>query len=328
MDNDIKVKCTFSSLRFKNKPDSGGARKVQFDLKPTNITIKDLSDALVHGASFRPGVLYGRSKNDWKEQQLYGLDFDHNTTIEEKYNKAMMLGIKPCFMYTTFSHSEEEHKFRMVFCNNKVITDGNYRDKLQATLMGIMEDADPVCRNRDRLFYGGKGQVVLHPDFDARINAESIIEKYWKEEYRQFIPDEKSKKKKDSTAAGIKNKDRKSKNIIVYEDNTDAISTLNIPLLQERLGIKGDLIGTDRRRYSLLVPTQSPEAEKSGRCENGVYQFQSEAEMYNYINSIDLQEYLGVPSGTFCCILPTHEDNKPSAHIYIADDGTQIYKCL
>lgn len=141
MDNDIKVKCTFSSLRFKNKPDSGGARKVQFDLKPTNITIKDLSDALVHGASFRPGVLYGRSKNDWKEQQLYGLDFDHNTTIEEKYNKAMMLGIKPCFMYTTFSHSEEEHKFRMVFCNNKVITDGNYRDKLQATLMGIMEDA-------------------------------------------------------------------------------------------------------------------------------------------------------------------------------------------
>ena len=328
MDNDIKVKCTFSSLRFKNKPDSGGARKVQFDLKPTNITIKDLSDALVHGASFRPGVLYGRSKNDWKEQQLFGLDFDHNTTIEEKYNKAMMLGIKPCFMYTTFSHSEEEHKFRMVFCNDKVITDGNYRDKLQATLMGVMEDADPVCRNRDRLFYGGKGQIVLYPDFDARINAESIIEKYWKEEYRQFIPDEKIKKKKDSTAAGIKNKGRKSKNLIVYEDNTDAISTLNIPLLQERLGIKGDLIGTDRRRYSLLVPTQSPEAEKSGRCENGVYQFQSEAEMYNYINSIDLQEYLGVPSGTFCCLLPTHEDNKPSAHIYITDDGTQIYKCF
>ena len=119
MGNDIKVKCTFSSLRFKNKPDSDGAKKVQFDLKPTNITIKDLSDALVHGASFRPGVLYGRSKNDWKEQQLFGLDFDHNTTIEEKYNKAMMLGIKPCFMYTTFSHSEEEHKFRMVFCNNK-----------------------------------------------------------------------------------------------------------------------------------------------------------------------------------------------------------------
>ena len=109
-------------------------------------------------------------------------------------------------MYTTFSHSAEEHKFRMVFCNDKVITDGYFRDKLQATLMGIMEDVDPVCRNRDRLFYGGKGQIVLHPDFDIRINAENIIEKYWKEEYRQFIPDDKIKKRKDSTAAGIKNK--------------------------------------------------------------------------------------------------------------------------
>ena len=78
MGNDIKVKCTFSSLRFKNKPDSDGAKKVQFDLKPTNITIKDLSDALVHGASFRPGVLYGRSKNDWKEQYNVPIDVDIN----------------------------------------------------------------------------------------------------------------------------------------------------------------------------------------------------------------------------------------------------------
>lgn len=50
--------------------------------------------------------------------------------------------------------------------------------------------------------------------------------------------------------------------------------------------------------------------------------------MYEYINSIDLQEYLGVPDGTFRCILPKHEDTKPSAHIYITDDGTQIYKCF
>lgn len=142
-------------------------------------------------------------------------------------------------------------------------------------------------------FSAVKGRQYYIPDYDTRINAESIIKKYWNDDFEQYISNAKpkSKKKKDSTTAGIKNKGRKSKNIIVYEDNTDAISTLNISLLQERLGIKRDLIGTDRRRYSLLVPAQSPEAEKSDRCENGVYQFQSEAEMYNYINSIDLQEY-------------------------------------
>lgn len=181
--NDNKIKCTFCNIRFKNKPDKEGAKKVQLNLKPTDITISDLADNLVHGASFRPGVLYGRKKDDWKEQQLFGLDFDHNTTIEEKYQKAIQYGLVPCFMYTTFSHSDKEHKFRMVFCNDSVITDGNIRDKLQATLMGIMEDADEVCFNRDRLFYGGKGQVVLHPDYEARINAESIIEKYWNDDF-------------------------------------------------------------------------------------------------------------------------------------------------
>ncbi len=329
MGNDIK--CMYFNHRFKDKPQGKQCGWVQKSLTQVNITIENLADALVHGASFKPGVLAGGNKaENWIEQQLFGLDFDDGIKIKEAYNKVISLGITPCFMYTTFSHKEEHHKFRMIFCNDTVITDGNIRDKLQATLMGTIGGIDEVCFNRDRLFFGGKGHTVLYPDYDTRINAESIIEKYWNDDFEQYISNAKpkSKKKKDSTAAGIKNKDRKSKNIIVYEDNTDAISTLNIPLLQERLGIKGDLIGTDRRRYSLLVPTQSPEAEKSGRCENGVYQFQSEAEMYNYINSIDLQEYLGVPSGTFCCILPTHEDNKPSAHIYITDDGTQIYKCF
>ena len=329
MGNDIK--CMYFNHRFKDKPQGKQCGWVQKSLTQVNITIENLADALVYGASFKPGVLAGGNKaENWIEQQLFGLDFDDGIKIKEAYNKVISLGITPCFMYTTFSHKEEHHKFRMIFCNDTVITDGNIRDKLQATLMGTIGGIDEVCFNRDRLFFGGKGHTVLYPDYDTRINAESIIEKYWNDDFEQYISNAKpkSKKKKDSTAAGIKNKDRKSKNIIVYEDNTDAISTLNIPLLQERLGIKGDLIGTDRRRYSLLVPTQSPEAEKSGRCENGVYQFQSEAEMYNYINSIDLQEYLGVPSGTFCCILPTHEDNKPSAHIYITDDGTQIYKCF
>lgn len=336
------IKCTFSNLRFTSKPEKEQAKTIQFDLKPTDISIEELAEALVHGASFRPAVLYGRKKTDWKEQQLFGLDFDHNTTIEEKYQKAIQLGIVPCFLYTTFSHSEKEPKFRMLFCNDRIITDGNYRDKLQATLMGIMEDADPVCFNRDRLFYGGRGEEVLHPDYNARIHAETIIEKYWKEEFTVFLSGNKGKKdvrcKKKSENEklitwmnGLQRDnlfDNPKKDSITVRNNVDAISTRNISLLQERLGLKGDKVNTDRRRYSLLVFTQSPEEEKEDKNGNEIYQFQSEAEMYNYINSIDLQEYLGVSSDTFCCILPTHEDNRPSAHIYITDDGTQIYKCF
>lgn len=329
--NDNNIKCMYFDHRFTEKPQGSQCGWVQKSLTQSDITIENLADALVNGASFKPGVLVGGNKaENWCQQQLFGLDFDDGIRIEEAYNKVISLGITPCFMYTTFSHKEEHHKFRMIFCNDIVITDGNIRDRLQATLMGVIGGIDKVCFNRDRLFFGGRGQVALFPDYEARINAESIIEKYWNDDYEQYISNAKPKNKKKTAAASSKTKDKvgTDKEYLAFTDNTDAISTLNVALLQERLGINVDLLNTDRRRYSLLVFTQSPADDVDERVVDGVYQFQSEAEMYQYINSLDLQEYLGVPNGTFCCILPTHEDNKPSAHIYTTDDGTQIYKCF
>lgn len=325
--DDSKIKCMYFNERFAEKPQGKQCGWVQKSLVQTDITIKDLADALCNGASFKPGVLQGgRRAENWVQQQLFGLDFDDGIRIEEAYNKAITLGMTPCFMYTTFSHSEKHHKFRMIFCNDTVITDANTRDRLQAALMGAIGGIDEVCFNRDRLFFGGKGRVVLKPSYGSRIHAESIISKYWKDEYEKYISNAqpKSKKKKTSPAA-CKEKNEVS---VVHADNTDAISTLNIPLLQRRLGLKEDKVGTDRRIYSLLVPTQSTGGDSADKIVDGVYQFPSEAELYKFINSIDLYEYLGVPSGTFCCILPTHEDNKPSASIYTTDDGTQIYKCF
>jgi CHC2 zinc finger. len=56
-------------------------------------------------------------------------------------------------------------------------------------------------------------------------------------------------------------------------------------------------------------------------------ELKSEKELYDYINSIDLEEYLGI-HGKVCCILPDHDDHTPSAHVYTTDDKTQIYKCF
>ena len=162
---------------------------------------RKLADALCHGASFKPGVLQGGMKADnWTLQQLFGLDFDNGMCIEEAYNKVISLGIVPCFMYTTFSHKEEHHKFRMIFCNDTVITDGSIRDKLQATLMGAVGWIDEVCFNRDRLFFGGKGNEVLYPSYDSKINAEAVIDKYWKDEYEQYISNAQPKSKKKPAA--------------------------------------------------------------------------------------------------------------------------------
>lgn len=156
----------------------------------------------------KPGVLHGGMKADnWVQQQLFGLDFDNGMCIDEAYNKVISLGIVPCFMYTTFSHKEEYHKFRMIFCNDTVITDGSVRDRLQATLMGAVGGIDEVCFNRDRLFFGGKGGEVSYSSYNSRINADAVIEKYWKDEYEQYISNAQPKSKK-KPSASKKTKDK------------------------------------------------------------------------------------------------------------------------
>lgn len=287
--------------RFKDKPQGKQCGWVQKSLTQVNITIENLADALVHGASFKPGVLAGGNKaENWIEQQLFGLDFDDGIRIEEAYNKVISLGITPCFMYTTFSHKEEHHKFRMIFCNDAVITDGNIRDKLQATLMGTIGGIDEVCFNRDRLFFGGKGHTVLYPDYDTRINAESIIEKYWNDDFEQYISNAKpkSKKKKDSTAAGIKNKGTDTaKERPTYEN-------LNVKAIKEH-----DI------EYLRKILAHDP------------IEFENKNEFWDYIYSeLDIAELIDIDDPrSFCCVL--HDDHNPSANIFTTQNGVQKYRC-
>lgn len=299
MGNDIK--CMYFNHRFKDKPQGKQCGWVQKSLTQVNITIENLADALVHGASFKPGVLSGGNKaENWIEQQLFGLDFDDGIRIEEAYNKVISLGITPCFMYTTFSHKEEHHKFRMIFCNDTVITDGNIRDKLQATLMGIIGGIDEVCFNRDRLFFGGKGHTVLYPDYDTRINAESIIEKYWNDDFEQYISNAKpkSKKKKDGTAAGIKNKGTDTaKERPTYEN-------LNVKAIKEH-----DI------EYLRKILAHDP------------IEFENKNEFWDYIYSeLDIAELIDIDDPrSFCCVL--HDDHNPSANIFTTQNGVQKYRC-
>lgn len=233
--NDNKIKCMYFSNRFNEKPQGKQCGWVQKSISPTEIRIEDLADALCHGASFKPGYLQGGNKaENWTQQQLFGLDFDNGTQIEDTYNKVISLGLTPCFMYTTFSHSEEKHKFRMVFCNDVVITDGNIRDRLQATLMGVIGGIDEVCFNRDRLFFGGKGKIVLHPSYNSRINAENVISAYWKDEYEQYIsnaqPKSNKKIKKNRTAAGLK---LKSVDLLGTDKEYHSYENLNVKAIKE-----------------------------------------------------------------------------------------------
>ena len=295
-----RIKCMYFNHRFTEKPQGSQCGWVQKSLTQADITIENLADALVNGASFKPAVLVGGNKaENWYQQQLFGLDFDDGIRTEEAYNKVISLGIIPCFMYATFSHKEEHHKFRMIFCNDSVITDGTIRDRLQATLMGVIGGIDEVCFNRDRLFFGGKGQVVLHPDYNARINAESIIEKYWNDDYEQHISNAKPKNKKKTAAATAKSKDK-----VGTDKEYQTYENLNVKAIKEH-----DV------EYLRKVLAHEP------------IEFENKNEFWDYIYSeLDIAELIDIDNPrSFCCVL--HDDHNPSANIFTTQNGVQKYRC-
>lgn len=299
MSNDIR--CMYFNHKFKEKPQGKQCGWVQKSLTQADISIENLADALCQGASFKPAVLVGGNKaENWAEQQLFGLDFDDGIRIEEAYNKVISLGITPCFMYTTFSHKGEHHKFRMIFRNDTVITDGNIRDRLQATFMGIIGGIDEVCFNRDRLFFGGKGQVVLYPDYDTRINSESIIEKYWNDDFEQYISNAKPKSKKKKTTAA----DNKSRNKSDTGREYQPYENLNVKAIKEH-----DI------EYLRKVLAHEP------------IEFETKNDFWDYIYSeLDIAELIDIDNPySFCCVL--HDDHNHSANIFTTQNGVQKYRC-
>ena len=285
----------------------------------TDITLEELADDLVHGASFRPGILVGgKGAKDWTEQQVFALDIEHSHTIQQAYEKSVSLGLIPCFMYTSFSHTEEDHRFRMVYCADRVITDGEIRDKLQLALMTAIGGCDPKCTDRCRVYFGGKSGVILHPDYGARIKVDEVIRDYYRVQATKMKTPDVIPKVKTTSSRELK----------VEDTNVPLISALDVEGMRTALGKYQKL--SDKRVYDNTANIDIKRVLISSVVKNPpeVIKLGSRAELYSFIDHIDMTDYLGVPSGMFNCILPGHEDHDPSAHIYTTDDGVQVYKCF
>ena len=302
----MNVKCMYYNKKFANKPQGYEIAEVQNNLIKTDISIENLANGLSHGTTFKPALLNGRKSSDWTQQQLFALDFDHDTTIEEQLNKCKKLKIYPCFGYTSFSHTEQEHHFRLVFCTDKIITDIETRNKLQNTLISIFDKSDNVTKDCTRIFFGGKNLICK--DFDKRIDAQQIIEKYYYE-----LPCQKSdnpiEPKTCKKKLKIYSNTETNENMVL---KIEAIRALNVDVMKELLK---------------STPNKEDNIPSSIRGTLKQTSFENEKDLYKYINSIDLSEYLGI-DGYVNCILPEHKDDSPSAHIYVTDDGTQVYKCF
>lgn len=182
-----------------------GAIKTSILKYPREVNIVDLAHALTDGNTVILGHLeysrkekemiksaetkIGASSRHWKKQQLFAVDIDNHNykqgdakyiTIDKAIKLCKDKKCPPAFIYTTYSHKEEHHKFRVVFASDTEIDILDKRTKLIESIFEVFAVngeclVDSKCSDPARLFYPGK--ELVYTDYEATINPDDITKR-------------------------------------------------------------------------------------------------------------------------------------------------------
>jgi len=142
----------------------------------TEITLYDLFHKLINGYSCTGGLLDGRTDDTWLQQQVWLFDFDNKSvtlpklTIEAAVEVFHKVGIKPVFVYETYSSTPEARKFRIGCVSMGVVTCTDTRRRLVQGITDLfptvqepdqktgriitVAQIDRACVDAARFFYG------------------------------------------------------------------------------------------------------------------------------------------------------------------------------
>ena len=352
----MNVSCMYYSKHHAKKPDNFETANIQKynKLIATDLDIKTLAEGLAQGATFRPALLKGNKKSDWLSQQIFAIDFDDDieyrenttnrkvkedmsitteeqmkrdschivadkrTTLEAEIERCNNYNIYPAFGYFSFSSTLKRPRFRLVFISDDIVADHGKRDQVITIFTKrLFINSDESVINEDRMFYGGNQLIKF--DYNNTFNVDELIKKYQIPKSIQIKKSiDHSRQKKCIPKAESKE-----------NEHIKAIQSLNVMKLRKLLNTVNGLDREDKTVTDRKVTFLSVTPLSYGAQINPFLEVHSQEELYKYIYKIDLAKYLDIPQKTYTeCILPDHQDNKPSAHIYLTKDKTPVYKCF
>lgn len=303
----MNFKLIFDSVGYSQKPKDAGAitNRMTID-KAKEYSIDEIKNNIIAGKTVRPSYCGGK-EDTWKSQQVFMIDIDENMTIEQAVNKCNEINIIPNFIYTSFSHTKEHHKFRLVFVLDEEINIFITAKKIQLYLMDMMGKSDPACKNLNRFYYAGKNIVF---DSGKMLDTFKIIQMS-----KNINIDVKGSI---SPSNKVKVKDLR-KGVL---DNNDIIK---IPLLYSTPKTPT----SESTNYTIkAIGNRDIEYLKGKYGNEDKKIFETNQEFMNYIRKeINLGEFLDFhyPKSIRCIF---HDDNNKSAGIFQADDGAWIYNCF
>ena len=167
------MRVQMSTTNHKKKPTGKeiGIIKRETLNNPVDMSMADIANEIGNnGRAFYPAILQGGMKRDnFVEMQWFALDFDNGeVTFENILQIANDYGIAISFAYETFSSTQENQRFRVVFQHEFPIDNVQIAEILIGMLLKIFPNSDKACKDVSRLFFGGKR--LLYCDENAHIH--------------------------------------------------------------------------------------------------------------------------------------------------------------
>lgn len=136
-----------------------------------------------NGQAFCPGhVVGGMTKEFWTEQNVFCLDMEpdkitkQNIKMEEALELLKEYNIMPNIIYPTFSHTEKQHRYRIIWFLNETITDARVFNFIQRSLIRffIGKGCDRGCVNCNRIF-NGSNKGCFYKNEDNRLSVPALF---------------------------------------------------------------------------------------------------------------------------------------------------------
>lgn len=139
---------------------------------PSVVGAGELAGAISSGRAFLPSVHAGkRSPETWAAQQLFCIDVDndaktlkrcgHLLPIDGGVMRSQLLGLPLLISYWSFSASEGNDRYRLLFSLDEPTQDKARAVEFGAALLAAYPEADQSSTQLNRLFFGTNKEVQL-----------------------------------------------------------------------------------------------------------------------------------------------------------------------
>jgi hypothetical protein len=132
-----------------------------------------------------------RKDENYVSRQLIMVDIDEGMTIPELLSNEFYNEYGAGF-YTTARHTDEKHRFRIMFVTQEPVTDNLIMKKLIRGLLVVFQSGDISCKDASRLYYGvpnctikeNQGKILSR---DMMLELSLMIDNMDKEEARKYV---------------------------------------------------------------------------------------------------------------------------------------------